>query len=472
MSKELRIVSMRLAGDTARLRTAEFRGAAHLIVPVVAIREGVIRAMNSDSPEFVPIEALSRAPGSWNGRPIVSVHPVIGGEVVSANDPRLLEERSFGQVFGTEIKAKNLEMEAWLDLERCKTLGGNAQAVVDRVNAGEEVEVSIGAMVTLEAKSGNYKGKSFNRVWSEVFPDHLAMLPEGFKGACNNEMGCGANRALMADGSCTPVYLEVDAESPEPKSLRERLLSFFKAFTEVPADEQEAVAKALEALQNPDTSVTEIIAASVAEKKAACSCHDKHEGDEMKTKTEKIAALIANKKTLFKDADKAYLEGLSEERLTELEADAAKLDEVLATPPQPSNPNPGTPAPQPPTTPAPTTPAPQPPTTQPKQLSEKEWMDSAPKAVRDVVIRAQQADAAAKTKLVTAIKGAQSVYTDEDLNAMSNDQLEKLSLALKVNEPVEPTVRHASAGDEKNVAPPPPDLNKAIRESRGIKAIN
>lgn len=512
MSKELRLLSLRLAADKTLLRTAEFRGQKHLIVPVVALREGVIHAMNAEAPEFVPIEALERAPGSWNGRPIVPNHPIIDGEVVSANDPRLLEENSFGQVFATVVEGKKLNMEAWLDLARCASLGGDAQSVVDRCNAGEPVEVSVGAMVTLEAKTGVYKGKHYSKVWQDIFPDHLAMLPEGVKGACNNEMGCGAprvasQRALTEAKITTPIYEMVEEEG-ESMSLKERVLSFLRSAAGTAQDVTDqdtriALEQSLRAVEPgfmwvdfvlPDEAkviysvmpedkwltirrgfsistskeitladdrqevvpVTRFEAASVAENKAACGCHNKPQGDSEMNKEQRIAALLAHKKGFFKDADKAFLEGLSEERLAEFETELNKEEKA---------------APKVEET-APVT-EPEPKVAAAAPLTTEDWMKLAPASLRDMMKRAETQERAAKEKIVAKLKVAQQAYTPAELDVMPLEGLQKLAQALKLDEPVDySAVRGAVSNEDDNTAPPPPDMNKAIRESRGMKTVN
>jgi hypothetical protein len=196
INAERRIFTLRQAAG--ELRTAQFESRQHLIVPVVALMEGVIQAANSDEPEFVPAEVLAQFAAAWNGEPVLWDHPIVGGERVSANDPRVLEAYMTGRLFNAQMKGTKLSPEAWLDLERCAAMGGHAQDLVDRVNAGELIEVSVGAFVKALAERGVHKGKRYSRRWTELAPDHLAMLPAGTQGACSAEMGCGAPRAAAA----------------------------------------------------------------------------------------------------------------------------------------------------------------------------------------------------------------------------------------------------------------------------------
>lgn len=216
--------TLRLAGATGAIRTASFNEKEHLVVPVVALVEGVVWAVNSPTPELVLAEEFSHAFPGWNGRPVVGDHPDIGGQKVSANDPHILESNSFGIIFNTEVKDNKLTMEAWLDPSKAEKVGEDAVRVCERAKNGEPIEVSVGVYMHLENSSGIKDGKRYEGVWRDIVPDHLAMLPEGVQGACSNEMGCGAPRAasvhLVTAQGLVPLYEVVKTpESPMPVSV-------------------------------------------------------------------------------------------------------------------------------------------------------------------------------------------------------------------------------------------------------------
>lgn len=184
-----------LIGATGQLRTGQYEGREHIVVPVVALMEGVIHAINAETPEFVPIQCLACAPQGWNGRPIVLAHPVRNGRQISANSPEVLEAQAFGRIFNARILGKKLLMDAWIDPVRAKAVG--ADRMLERIQANDMVEVSVGAFVVAEATAGIYNNKIYKAVWKDVVPDHLAFLPRGV-GACSNQMGCGTPRAAEA----------------------------------------------------------------------------------------------------------------------------------------------------------------------------------------------------------------------------------------------------------------------------------
>lgn len=185
---------LRGAANMGLMRTAEFESKPHVVVPVVALVEGVIWPINAPHPEFVPADTFSMVPQGWNGRPVFASigHPVNdAGEQVTGNSPRTLET-AIGTVFNTRIEGKKLVMEAWIDPSK-----PGAQDLLDRVNSGKTVEVSVGAFVICEDTGGSYGGKQYEAIWRDIIPDHLALLPEGDEGACSVAMGCGIRAASV-----------------------------------------------------------------------------------------------------------------------------------------------------------------------------------------------------------------------------------------------------------------------------------
>lgn len=192
-----------------------------LVVPVVALVGNIVlHPVNAPAPEFVPLDVLASAPGGWNGRAVLPWHPEAKGTQVSANDPRTLEAESFGIIFNSASPedvnaAGRLTLEAWLDPTKAARVGEKAQRAIERLQAGEIVEVSVGALVTVDDTPGTWQGKRFACSWTSIVPDHLAILGDGEIGACSVEAGCGALRngrvyAVTAQG-LIPASSEDDA---------------------------------------------------------------------------------------------------------------------------------------------------------------------------------------------------------------------------------------------------------------------
>jgi len=189
-----------LAGGSS-LRSASFEGRTHLIVPVVAmVGDSVVHPANSKTAELVLSSELAIAPAGWNGRPVVPDHITSSAGVYgdgSANDPEILENFCFGKVFNSRFDRSDnrLKMDAWLDIAKAESLGGDPLSVIRRLQAGEMVEVSVCAFIITEPKSGIKSGKVYSGIWRRITPDHLAMLPKSMQGACSINAGCGAPRS-------------------------------------------------------------------------------------------------------------------------------------------------------------------------------------------------------------------------------------------------------------------------------------
>jgi hypothetical protein len=229
-----------LAKMNGEIRTASYGGVDHLILPTIAIMEGVVWPYASETKELVLASELEKMGiQQWNGRPVTMDHPFSAGRPVSANSPDVLERYLFGYAFGADLRDKQLHLEAWLNLGRVAMLGADAESIIKRAEEKQEIEVSVGVFMEPEEKHGTYtnaKGQKseYDIIWRNITADHLAMLPEGTIGACSVEMGCGAPRVTRAAaGRRTHVFLTgaVDIKESnlavETKTLTQRVLEKF-----------------------------------------------------------------------------------------------------------------------------------------------------------------------------------------------------------------------------------------------------
>lgn len=240
------MISVLAQPDVGAIRTAEFGGEEHTVIPVVMLVEGVIHPGNAPSPELALAEEFGRFPDSWNGRPVVLDHPKINGMPVPANSPDVLEDYAFGMLFNTTLDDKKLKSEIWINNVRVAGMEERFQEAVNRLKNGDDVvEVSTGLFSLLEDAKGVYDGETYDRIWRDVVPDHLAVLPDGIIGACSVEDGCGAprlNAEYMAESSSglrlNSVHLKdnagCDCEDPSNCDCHTRYSkrSLFKALKE------------------------------------------------------------------------------------------------------------------------------------------------------------------------------------------------------------------------------------------------
>lgn len=177
-----------LEGD-ARYET--FEGKKHLVVPVIALKEGVVNGL------FVPGEELQWA-HAWNGVPVPIGHPEVNGMPVSANSPQLLEKHNVGRMFNARFEDNALKGELWIDVLKAEALGQHA--LIKRLQNGTPVEVSTAYWSEDDFTSGNFNGREYYAVSRKLRPDHLAVLPNE-QGACSWADGCGTPRVHHDQGS-------------------------------------------------------------------------------------------------------------------------------------------------------------------------------------------------------------------------------------------------------------------------------
>lgn len=168
-------------------------GREYLVVPVVAMVEGVRFGANQENAELGLASEFGKFVDGWNNSPVVLGHPKVDDNFVSASSPSVLEEYQIGFMSGSLVADKKLKCEAWLDKSQLDKSDA-AVSVKDRVEAGEMIEVSVGFFCEVEEKRGTFKGQKYAGVWRNIVPDHLAFLEEGVLGACSIADGCGTPR--------------------------------------------------------------------------------------------------------------------------------------------------------------------------------------------------------------------------------------------------------------------------------------
>lgn len=157
----------------------------HMVIPVIAIREGVLNGV------FYPEAAISNLAEQWNGVPVPVSHPKdASGNFVTANSADAESNHNIGNFFNAkfETKTKALKGELWINIEKATLLGH--KELLDRLDKGENVDVSTGLWTNAEPAEGNYRGKPYSSISNSFAADHLAILPNE-KGACSVADGCG-----------------------------------------------------------------------------------------------------------------------------------------------------------------------------------------------------------------------------------------------------------------------------------------
>jgi 2'-5' RNA ligase len=193
------------ANATAGLYRTELAGREYLVVPVVAIKDGVLNG------ERVLASEVGKHVGAWNGIPLTLGHPQApNGEYISANAPEIVANAP-GRFYHAQMQGDALHGEMWLDVALCQTLSGDAWQALTQLEAGIATELSTGYYCDLELVAGVFKGKRFNGVQRNHKPDHLAILLHE-QGACSWNDGCGGPRVNKQCNCCHGGTVETNQE--------------------------------------------------------------------------------------------------------------------------------------------------------------------------------------------------------------------------------------------------------------------
>lgn len=223
---EIALHSAQLNAESARVDS--YDGRVHVVAPVVAVRESVLKG------NYLPNEELQGSAPAWNGVPLPVGHPQEDGEFVSANTPERLEAQSVGRFFNVNAAEDGdgafITGEVWVDAAKSARLSAHSavlgaplarlsQHLDDPGSAGEYIdalpeeshditphgndtdddsgtgmlEVSTAYWFDPEETPGTYSGDSYAQVQRNIRPDHLALLPHT-EGECSVADGCGAPR--------------------------------------------------------------------------------------------------------------------------------------------------------------------------------------------------------------------------------------------------------------------------------------
>lgn len=350
--------TLNLVTNSGKIRKEKFNGQDHVVVPATILVEGVLRCATCPQPEFVPAEELEKHYAAWNGRPVTNGHPVVDGQYVSAGSADVWESYTIGTIFNTKFEDGKLTAELWINEELAAR---NAPDLLDRLDSGENIEVSTGYFADTKTRSGKFNGEEYSAIQSNIKPDHLAILGVGVKGACSWEDGCGLLRAACAGHkpcACDDKVTKIaDNEADNENTAKDQLVTngiklpdgVLKALG---LSDQDMVTALNAALQVEDKTWSWIYAVyrdegyfvyyssddkiykrdfSISDDGTITLGEDKTQVRPETTyvpiivnketgmdKANKISALIGNSATKFSDADKEWLETLTEDQLDKL----------------------------------------------------------------------------------------------------------------------------------------------------------
>lgn len=191
--------------DRMVLNSADYRedyldGRLHLVVPAVAIAEGVWEG--SEGPVMYEADDLKAADPVWNHRPIVLNHPQKKGKPVSAADPEILNKYGLGIMLNTRTGEDGKQRyEAWIDVDKANKVDVR---VVTNIREKKKIETSTGLFANLETEEGRWNGKTYKFKAKDHKPDHMAVLLDKV-GAYSVADGGG----LLANSAALPEDVKV-----------------------------------------------------------------------------------------------------------------------------------------------------------------------------------------------------------------------------------------------------------------------
>ena len=379
MSQKLYQYKIHFAGKGTR---RQHGGLEFAVYPVVMLVEGVHHGANSD-PLFYPAEVIAASARKWERMPLPIQHPQNGstGEYMLCNDPLVASEWSVGWIENSRFVNGKLLADAWVNLEIART---KQPGMIDALDAGEPMDVSTGLLAMEDGTPGTWNGENYSSAITEIIPDHLALLPGG-QGACSWNDGCGVrankqkeekgemktkvvlngggtveiNPAKIKDYLAESVHNELshegianqlyqfidglDVRGSDGSYVKMHMVQavyddhfvysqrtdqgrkLFKRKFQTDADDKVVVLDDIEEVREDlkyvpvsneseeikNTKLEETNMADNAQKKPCCPV--------------KVAALIANEKSAFTEADKEFLEGLNEDQLDKIVNSVAEV---------------------------------------------------------------------------------------------------------------------------------------------------
>ena len=174
----------------------ELDGVAHMVIPVVALKEGILNNI------FYPAEEIQAFCSSveWGACTHQSSCYQRGFRfrLIRQHLRKLLTLGNFSMPFFDDGKLKG---ELWLNIDKAERLGFTE--IIEHFDDGLMMEVSTGLFTEIQSQDGLFGADSYKSIATNIRPDHIALLPND-KGACSIEDGCGAMRFNKDDdkGCC------------------------------------------------------------------------------------------------------------------------------------------------------------------------------------------------------------------------------------------------------------------------------
>ena len=425
-----------------------------MVIPIVALREGVFQCATCPTPELYLAEQFGRIAAAWNDRMVTIGHPQVNGMFVSAGSTGIWERDGIGRIKNAKVDGEKLKVEAHIDMVKVSELGSDALDLIQRIVRGEQIDVSVGAFVDTVPQSGFSHGKEFHAVQTNYVPDHLAILPVGVAGACSWEDGCGAPRvnnacACGGAGACQCATADpalADAQLGD-RTRREMLTSaiatkergFF--FIVQVFDDHVVYRNDDEKTLRRDYTIDEATGAVTLSEEAIEGTLVSEfmpitvqKGAEDMDKAKAVGQLIANQASPWGEGDRDTLMGMDDAILEKVIANNQPAPTAKADPEKPAaietdEPKPATNAgATEPVTTSPPVPAAEP--------TFADLLEKAPSEYREVLQEGMTLRANRRDRVIKALVANESCdFTEDELKACSTQHLDHLAKLAGLNRP-------------------------------------
>jgi hypothetical protein len=220
-----------------------------LVAPVVALKAGVRNG------EMVPANEIARSVEQWEGMPITVGHP--NGDGISPQRYKVLSEQlSVGEFRNVHLlNGDSLAGEIWLRLPTASAEAANIVKHLEtcKVDTCKVIEVSTAYAADGIRAEGELDGKKFNAIQSNLWPVHLALLPDE-TGACSVADGCGTPRVNADKKNSIPDGVKLNGVR-----LGGLLNKIVEERTSTPAERGELLQLLADAADISETKVQQIL---------------------------------------------------------------------------------------------------------------------------------------------------------------------------------------------------------------------
>lgn len=158
------------------IRPDVHNGRDHLVIPVVALKEAVVKG------QLLPGDQIQNSRQLWTDTPTPVHHP----KGTSAREQQVVDRSSLGRFYNVRFEDNKLKGEIWVDEQKAihaRKQNNDRRAMqlwetYRRLKAGEAMDVSTSYWHDTIDESGTYEGTPYQGVQVNLRPDHLAILPD------------------------------------------------------------------------------------------------------------------------------------------------------------------------------------------------------------------------------------------------------------------------------------------------------